>query len=809
MGGGGISEAKDPIIRQSPMEVIELCATDEYATITYQGIVCKAPTGNDWINECNTPSDCCSSGEFLKITPEGLKCTSFSNKASTYTTYCADCCGASEFGVITTLGLRCAGAGCTQDTECTTPLPYCDPTIKRCVQCSEDSHCPGDENYCLNNKCQQCTWDTEYSCNQQLTKRVKHCKLIDGTIKKTKELSCNSNQSCISGQCFDGKACPSTTPTWTQSTYTCTAPLSATASGHTRTITDTTTPHIGSATYRCNKGTWTPISYGCGTTQCPAQTLSWTHGSNTCTASIPSSSPGATPTITDTQGTTQGSATYTCNNGTWKKLGSCCSSEPGILAYGRTVKANHPYQGYTGITTYYDHDNDNDWSDDGTVTKTPRSSKSGLDAISVAISGRTLAYGRTVKANHPYQAYTGITTYYDHDNDNDWSDDGTVTKTPRSSKSGLDAVSVAINGRTLAYGRTVKANHPYQAYTGITTYYDHDNDNDWSDDGTITKTLSFPGSGLDAISVAISGRTLAYGSTYSVTTYYDHDNDNDWSDDGTVTKTVRSSNRGLDAISVSLSGRTLAYGRTVKANHPYQAYTGITTYYDHDNDNDWSDDGTVTKTPRSSKSGLEAISVALAYACPITLPSCSAQSAVTWTEDSHSCTGALTKTASGQTTTTTDTTGSEQGTATYLCNNGVWSQVSGTCGTPCGSASANGCALSATHHGGTSGTCAYTGYCSYTCDNGSWSRNSNSCSSGGGGCTCGEDGDGSRCGALKKFACSVGWDDSGTYCSGDGVYDTAHCYWGCTNPSTQSYFYCGCCIKVEGRQFCYGLPPCS
>ena len=145
----GVSEARDPTIRQSPLDAIVLCAADEYATITYQGVVCRSPSGGSWVNECNTLADCCSSGEFLKITPSGTACVSFADKSSTYTTFCADCCGIEEFAVITTLGLRCAGAGCTKDSECTNPLSYCDPTVDRCVRCMQDSHCAGSENYCV------------------------------------------------------------------------------------------------------------------------------------------------------------------------------------------------------------------------------------------------------------------------------------------------------------------------------------------------------------------------------------------------------------------------------------------------------------------------------------------------------------------------------------------------------------------------------------------------------------------------------------------------------------------------------------
>ena len=100
-------------IRQSPLTTIAVCDSDEYATLTSEGVVCKAPT-DTWTNTCGRGSSCCDSGEFLKITPTGLSCFPFSNKETTYTADCANCCGAHEFAVITTLGLRCAGGGVTK-----------------------------------------------------------------------------------------------------------------------------------------------------------------------------------------------------------------------------------------------------------------------------------------------------------------------------------------------------------------------------------------------------------------------------------------------------------------------------------------------------------------------------------------------------------------------------------------------------------------------------------------------------------------------------------------------------------------------
>ena len=305
------------------MDEITTCGSDEYATMTYQGIVCKG-TEDTWEGE-HTADHHCKSEEFLKITPMGIQCFPFSNKTSTYTTYCADCCYTGEFAVITTLGLRCAGNGCTQDSDCTGSTPACDTTINRCVPCNEDTHCRRDRNaYCNNqNKCEVCVPDSAWSCNAERTKRSKSCRLSDGTIKNTQNLSCSLAQFCKSGQCVTPANCTTTTQSWTHNSRTCQAPLPATRHKQEVTVTDTTEPDTGEATYRCFDGSWEKQRSGCGNT-CPTTTQSWEEDSTTCTAEVTRKLPGQSITVTDTTGTEQGTATYVCDGVSWvKEQGTC------------------------------------------------------------------------------------------------------------------------------------------------------------------------------------------------------------------------------------------------------------------------------------------------------------------------------------------------------------------------------------------------------------------------------------------------------------------------------------------------------
>ena len=383
--------------------------------------------------------------------------------------------------------------------------------------------------------------------------------------------------------------------------------------------------------------------------------------------------------------------------------------------------------GATGlISTYYDHDNDNDWTDAGTIAKsfTIGNTRGRGTSIKIAVSGSTIAVTYPDSNHVSNHAWA---TYYDRDNDNDWSDTGTIKKSAViNTGNDLWSFPIAVSGSTLAF---------VDGATGlISTYYDHDNDNDWTDAGTIAKSFTIGntrGRGT-SIKIAVSGSTIAvtypdsnHVSNHAWATYYDRDNDNDWSDTGTIKKSaVINTGNDLWSFPIAVSGSTLAF---------VDGATGlISTYYDHDNDNDWTDAGTIAKsfTIGNTRGRGTSIKIALAYSCPITLPSCSAQSTVTWTEGSNSCTGALTKTSSGQTTTTTDTDGSLQGSATYLCNNGVWSQVSGSCGTSCNASSVSwydckGSVMAGVHNTvrkavDTDPDDYYTGTHHFTCQDGRW-----------------------------------------------------------------------------------------
>ena len=238
-------------------------------------------------------------------------------------------CAVSEFAAITTLGLKCAGRGCSNDGHCSAPNPVCNTTINRCVPCTTDSDCPGSENYCHTtiNKCETCVWDADYACNTLQTKRVKHCRLSDGTIKKTQELSCALSKICKNNQCVTPANCTAANQQWTQGSHSCQGAVTAANHKATQTLTDNTGTSTGIAVYRCWDGSWQKQSGVCGTA-CIAATQTWSQvwGQNTktCTGSITAAVHGQVVTATDSTGTEQGTATYQCGGGLWTKTASTC-----------------------------------------------------------------------------------------------------------------------------------------------------------------------------------------------------------------------------------------------------------------------------------------------------------------------------------------------------------------------------------------------------------------------------------------------------------------------------------------------------
>ena len=177
-----------------------------------------------------------------------------------------------------------------------------------------------------------------------------------------------------------------------------------------------------------------------------------------------------------------------------------------------------------------------------------------------------------------------------------------------------------------------------------------------------------------------------------------------------------------------------------------------------------------------------------------------AGSSKSWSYGGDDCSATLAKAKHLQTKTATDSTYRDTGSATYACNDSAWTGPSSeTCFDGCPAQTLSNCVLSDTVHDGTSGTCAsgYDGTCSYSCTDGVWSEASNSCALPPPPSPCGEasrnwtDG-GDSCSASLPAAPHGGtstatdnsWRDTGsaTYSCDDSVWtgpSSKSCYDGC------------------------------
>ena len=102
----------------------------------------------------------------------------------------------------------------------------------------------------------------------------------------------------------------------------------------------------------------------------------------------------------------------------------------------------------------------------------------------------------------------------------------------------------------------------------------------------------------------------------------------------------------------------------------------------------------------------------------------------TWSDGEDACAGPLAKTPHLGGATATDTTYPATGTATFACNDSVWSApTADSCRAGCAARTTAGCDLSDTVDGGSSGVCAsdHTGACAYSCGDGAWTVAQNTC----------------------------------------------------------------------------------
>lgn len=140
------------------------------------------------------------------------------------------------------------------------------------------------------------------------------------------DVICSGGAATASGTCAAPLNCASAAQTWTVSGKSCTATPPSTAHGSTVAVSDSTGPDVGNVSYSCNNGTFVAQAGATCGTQCSSQSMTWTSGSATCTATAPLTNNGATASVSDSVGPDAGSATYSCSNGTWTQTGGSCAT---------------------------------------------------------------------------------------------------------------------------------------------------------------------------------------------------------------------------------------------------------------------------------------------------------------------------------------------------------------------------------------------------------------------------------------------------------------------------------------------------
>ncbi len=129
--------------------------------------------------------------------------------------------------------------------------------------------------------------------------------------------------------------CPAQTMNWTVGSSSCSASIASTAIGTAAVnVVDNVAPSTGAATYSCSSaGIWSAASAATCVTAvtptCPAQTLTWAVGTNSCSASVGSTAAGATGiNLVDAIAPTTGAASFSCSSaGAWSAAtGATCTT---------------------------------------------------------------------------------------------------------------------------------------------------------------------------------------------------------------------------------------------------------------------------------------------------------------------------------------------------------------------------------------------------------------------------------------------------------------------------------------------------
>ena len=121
-----------------------------------------------------------------------------------------------------------------------------------------------------------------------------------------------------SDRCTKAKAgCTGGSQDWTAGSNSCSASVGAVTSGQTATATDRTAGLTGSATFKCDDGSWVEQSGSSCERECRTTSHTWRVGSATCSARIDTLQSGWSDLAEDETYRDTGTARYACDDGTW------------------------------------------------------------------------------------------------------------------------------------------------------------------------------------------------------------------------------------------------------------------------------------------------------------------------------------------------------------------------------------------------------------------------------------------------------------------------------------------------------------
>ena len=484
--------------------------------------------------------------------------------------------------------------------------------------------------------------------------------------------------------CGTARSCPAVAnQQWSDGGDNCAARLPAANRGSSSTATDSSWRDTGSVTIPCENGVRGETTSKSCYDGCATELQAWSQGGHRCSVSVSQGVHGASRSVEDGSGSTRGSAEFVCSDGTWDlQLGSTCGVQPRCPAVenqqwsdgGDNCAARLPAANSGSSSTA----TDSSWRDTGSVTIPCENGVRGEPTSKSCYDGCT----------------TGPQT---------WMQDG--HRCSVSVSQGVHGASRSVedgSGSTRGSAEFVCSDGTWDLQLGSTCGIPPScpavDGQQWSDGGD---------------NCAARLPAAASGSSSTAT-------DSSWRDTGSVTIPCENGVRGEPTSKTCYDGCTTGPQTWMQDGHrcSVSVSQGVHGASRSVEDGSGSTRGSAEFVCSDGTWDLQ-----LGSTCGVP-PSCPAVESQQWSVGGDNCAALRPAAASGSSSTATDSTYRDTGSATYPCNAGVWgSPTSKSCYRGCSGQTFTGCPLADTVHGAASGgTCGtgYSGTCSYSCNDGTW-----------------------------------------------------------------------------------------